>query len=90
MPKKQKELEIPKGKNITPEIAFALVLRQRRAELGLRQEDLEDEDGLDRSYISKLELAKNQIRLGHFIKLARKLKLTPQELMALVVKQLEA
>lgn len=88
MPRKQKELQSKKGEQITPNLAFAIVLRQRRNELGLKQEDLEDDDGIDRSYISKLELGKNQVCLKNFISIAKKLNTTPELLMKDVMKKL--
>ncbi len=83
------ELKLPKGKPLTPELAFAIVLRERRIALGLTQADLEDDEEIDRSYISKLELGKRQIALRGIIHIARKLNMKPEELMAAVVARME-
>jgi transcriptional regulator with XRE-family HTH domain len=56
------------------------VVRERRLELGLTQSDLEDETALDRSYISKLELAKRVPDLLAIFHIAKKLQLEPHEL----------
>lgn len=77
-------MKIPKNKKLSPEQAFAVILRERRIALGLSQADLED-DGVDRSYISKLELGKRQIGLRGIIVIARKLGMTPWELVREVV-----
>jgi transcriptional regulator with XRE-family HTH domain len=75
-----RELELPHGVPRTPSEAFAKVVRERRLELGLTQSDLEDERALDRSYISKLELAKRVPDLLVLFHIARKLQLEPHEL----------
>ncbi len=74
-------LNLPPGVEITPEIAFAQILRSKRVELGLTQADLEDDDSMDRSYISKLELGKVQVCMRGIIHIAKKLNMTPGELM---------
>jgi transcriptional regulator with XRE-family HTH domain len=90
MPRTQKPLEVPKGKELAPEIAFAQILRERRNALGLTQVDLENDTELDRSYISKLELGKRQICLRGFIHIAQKLKMEPEELMAELMKRVRS
>lgn len=57
-----------------------MVVRERRLELGLTQSDVEDEQSFDRSYISKLELAKRTPDLKAIFHIAGKLKLPPHEL----------
>jgi transcriptional regulator with XRE-family HTH domain len=81
MPRPLRELELPYGVPRTPEEAFAKVVRERRLELGLTQSDLEDENAIDRSYISKLELAKRVPDLLVIFHIAKKLHLDPSELM---------
>lgn len=80
MPRPLRELELPYGVPRTPEEAFAKVVRERRLELGLTQSDLEDENAIDRSYISKLELAKRVPDLLVIFLIAKKLQLDPSEL----------
>ena len=82
-------LEIPEDEPLSPELAFALVLRERRAVLGLTQEDLEGEHTFDHSYISRLESGKRQVCLRGFLHLSSKLEMKPQDLMAEVAKKLE-
>lgn len=72
---------------MTPELAFAHVLRERRKALGLTQKDLEEEE-LNRSYISKLELGQRQVCLRNFLHIAEMLEMTPVELMEEVVNRL--
>lgn len=60
------------------------MLRQRRKELGLTQLDLESDEAIDRSYISKLELAKREPNLSAIFVIAGKLKMTPAELITKV------
>lgn len=44
--------------------AFAAELRARRSALGISQEELAHRAGVNRTYIAKLELAKNQPTLS--------------------------
>jgi len=88
MPRRSKPLSLADGTTITPELAFGLVLREHRLRLGLSQYDLEGDD-MDRSYVSKLELGKRQVGLRGFIHLARKLQMTPVQLMAEVIERIE-
>lgn len=84
-----RSLDLPPGGSITPEIAFAQILRTKRIELGLTQADLEDDDSMDRSYISKLELGKVQVCMRGIIHIARKLEMTPGQLMDEVMATME-
>lgn len=70
-------------------MAFAQVLRERRKALGLTQTDLEGEDIMDASYISKLELGKSQVCLDGFLYLAERLEMKPSELMREVEKRID-
>ena len=81
MARPTKRPKIPEGGEITPRLAFAQVLRNRRIELGLSQTDLEGEGIMDASYVSKLELGKSQVCLDGFIYLAGRLEMSPAELM---------
>jgi transcriptional regulator with XRE-family HTH domain len=67
---------------LTPEQAFGMVIRERRKKLGLKQTDLEADDMMDRSYISKLESGTRQISLRGIIHLAKVLHTTPADLLA--------
>jgi transcriptional regulator with XRE-family HTH domain len=80
MPRPLRELQLPYGSPQNEVEAFAIVVRQRRLELGLTQGDLEDEDSCDRSYVSKLELAKRTPDLRAIFHIAEVLKLRPSEL----------
>ncbi|MEO5929173.1 MAG: helix-turn-helix domain-containing protein [Candidatus Kapaibacterium sp.] len=66
---------------VTPEQAFAMVIRKRRLELGLLQLDLAASNELDPSYVSKLELGKRQPSLRTILLLAKLLKTTPGALL---------
>jgi transcriptional regulator with XRE-family HTH domain len=90
MPRPLRDLHLDKRGRLSPVEAFAQVLRERRLELGLTQSDLENDETLDRSYISKLELAKREVGLVAFIHLAGKLRLEPWELMREVVERMGA
>jgi len=59
-------------------------------ELGLSQEDLQGEDNITQSTISKIELGLREIGIGGFFVLARKLKLEPDVLLRRVVARMDA
>ncbi len=82
-------LKIPENEPLSPEIAFALVLRERRAMLGLTQADLEGDGTFDHSYISRLERAERQVCLRGLLHLSAKLRMEPQDLVFEVVKRLQ-
>jgi len=73
--------ELSPQESITPEQAFATVIRKRRLELGMLQLDLAASNELDPSYVSKLELGKRQPSLRTILLLARLLKTTPGALL---------
>lgn len=50
-------------------------IRQRRIELGLTQEELATNSGLNRSYISEVESGKRNISLNNIEKIAHALKI---------------
>ena len=84
MPRPLRELQLPYGVPITPVQAFARVVRERRLALGLKQSDLENEDSIDRSYVSKLELAKREPGLNAIFHIAKALGMEPSELIKVV------
>ncbi|MBU3679840.1 MAG: helix-turn-helix transcriptional regulator [Candidatus Kapabacteria bacterium] len=90
MPRPLRELQLPYGVPSDPVEALALVLRERRLELGLTQSDLEDDGSFDRSYVSKLELAKRTPDLTAIFHIAAKLQLEPNELIRRVEVRLAA
>lgn len=61
--------------------ATAEVLRERRNELDLSQEELSSRSGLHRTYISDIELGKRNISLLNLARLAGALGLTASELL---------
>lgn len=67
-----------------PEIAFGQVLRVLRKGQGLSQEALALESGLERNYISLLELGRNSASLKTIFKLAPALGISVTEFMGLV------
>lgn len=81
------QLKVAPHKKLTLELAFAQILRERRIALGLSQADLEDDDAVNRTYISKLELAQRQVCLRSFVHIARKINMSPVDLMAEVLKR---
>ena len=54
------------------EVAFGKVVRRRRLELGMSQEDFADKAGIHRTYVSSIELGKVQIsiRIAHQLAVA--------------------
>ena len=64
-----------------PEEAFGIVLRELRRKCDLSQESLAHEAGLERNYISLLELGRNSASIKTIFKLAPALGVTATELM---------
>lgn len=64
-----------------PEEAFGVVLRELRAKHGLSQEALAHEAGIERNYISLLELGRNSASIKTIFKLAPVLGVTVTEFM---------
>ena len=56
------------------EVTFGKVVRKRRLELGLSQEDFADKAGIHRTYVSSIELGKVQVSIGVAQKLAEALE----------------
>ena len=67
--------------------AFAAELKARRAALGLNQEALAFETGLNRTFIAKLEIATTNPSLTSLLRLADGLKVDPVELMKSLMKR---
>jgi len=80
---------LPRRGSLSPQVAFAMVLRETRIALGLTQADLEDDNRMDKSYISKLELGKHEITIDGIMHLARKLEMRPGELMDAVQRKMD-
>jgi transcriptional regulator with XRE-family HTH domain len=59
--------------------ALGLVLKERRQELGMTQEDVAGEADLDRPFVTLIEAARKQPTVSVFWKLAMALQLGPGE-----------
>lgn len=60
---------------------FAKNVRLIRSNLGVSQEQLADEAGLHRTYIGSVERAQTNISIDNIEKIARALKIAPDELL---------
>jgi transcriptional regulator with XRE-family HTH domain len=69
---------------LEPEIAFGIVLRKLRKERRLSQEALAFESGMERNYISLLELGRNSASVKMIFKLTRALEIGVAEFMGMV------
>ena len=69
---------------VEPEIAFGQVLRELRKGHDLSQEALALESGLERNYVSLLELGRNSASLKTIFKLAPALGISVAEFMSMV------
>jgi len=69
---------------LEPEIAFGIVLRKLRKERGFSQEALAFEAGIERNYISLLELGRNSVSVKMIFKLAKALGIGVAEFMGMV------
>ena len=67
-----------------PEVAFGIVLRELRKQRGLSQEALAHEAGMERNYISLLELGRNSASVKMIFRLAPALGTSVAQLMTLV------
>jgi transcriptional regulator with XRE-family HTH domain len=78
------------GKNKKPSTnqAFGLVLRELRKKAGITQEGLAFEAGIERNYVSLIELGKNQPTISIVFKLAYALNIKPSKLIALTENQI--
>ena len=71
-------------------VAFGKVLRKLRREAGLSQEELGFAAGLQRNFISLLELGRKQPTITTMLKLAKPLGLRFSKIAQLVEERLEA
>jgi transcriptional regulator with XRE-family HTH domain len=69
--------------------AMAAEIKSRRTALGMTQDDLAKSARLNRTYVAKLETAKNQPSITALLKLSRGLETTPEELMTAVMVRYE-
>lgn len=58
-------------------VAFGEMIRRRRKELGMRQEDVVFATGVGRRYLIELEAGKPTARLGPALMIARQLGIVP-------------
>ncbi|PWE44802.1 XRE family transcriptional regulator [Pseudomonas prosekii] len=70
-------------------VAFGRVLRRRRQEAGLTQEELALEADVQRNYVSLIERGINQPTIAVLFKLANALKCSPSSLILLLEEELE-
>jgi len=75
---------------LEPEIAFGAVLRAKRKEIGLSQEKLALEAGLERTFISMIERGQRQPTITTLLKIAPVLGYSAAELMSEVESLLRA
>jgi len=69
---------------LKPEVALGLALRELRLARGLSQEKLALEAGIERNYISLLELGKNSASIDKLFKLSSALSIRASDLLLLV------
>lgn len=67
-----------------PEVAFGLILRELRKGHGMSQETLALESGIERNYVSLLELGRNSASVKMIFKLAPVLGVSVAEFMGMV------
>lgn len=70
-------------------LAFGVVLRRLRKDAGITQEQLGLKAGLQRKYISMLELGENQPSLEALLSIAAGLRIDAVKLVALVVEEIQ-
>lgn len=68
---------------ISPAEAFGLALRKLRKSSGLSQEELALEAGIQRNFVSLIELGRNQPSITTIFKLADALSIRPSKLVQL-------
>lgn len=73
-----------------PAVAFGRVLRRLRLEAGLTQEELGFDASLRRTYISVLELGRQQPSLKTILKLAKALNTTGKEIVGAIESEIAA
>ena len=67
---------------MTPHVAFGRALRSLRLAVGLSQEQLGLESGVQRNFISLIETGQYQPTIGTIFKLAYALNIKPSKLLA--------
>jgi transcriptional regulator with XRE-family HTH domain len=67
---------------VSAAVAFGRVLREHRAKVGLSQEALALEAGVDRTFVSLLERGKRQPTLETLFRLAKVLDISPATLVS--------
>jgi len=82
MPKKSQE------KNIL-QVHFGKTIRELRHKSDLTQEQLAEKSGVDRSYLADLESGGRNISLKNILKLAKGLKIEPDQLIRFFLNQLD-
>lgn len=65
---------------LSPQSAFGQVLRKHRLAVGLSQEELGLESGVQRNFISLIETGQNQPTITTLFRLAEALKIKPSSL----------
>lgn len=69
-----------KNKNLSPAVALGIVLRNLRKKAEFTQENLAFEAGIERNYVSLIELGRNQPTVTVIFKLAKALNIEPNRL----------
>jgi transcriptional regulator with XRE-family HTH domain len=72
------------GERLEPEVAFGQVLRELRKRQKLSQETLALESGMERNYVSLLELGRNSASVKMIFKIAPVLGVTVADFMEMV------
>jgi len=83
-PGRAREVAIMTFETITTEPLLAMlskVVRERRDELSLSQEELSQRSGLHRTYISDVERGSRNLSVKNLIRLAHALEMTPSALL---------
>jgi len=73
-----------KPETVCIEAAFGSVIKKLRKDLGISQETLAFDSGLDRSYISQLERGKRQASIITVFQISKALNTSPADVVRLV------
>ena len=79
-----KEIDESVTRNPTAAVALGLVVRRRRLELERSQEDLATE-GMEQSFLSKIERGETEVSISSFLILAERLDMEPDVLMSTLI-----
>ncbi|HEX4443262.1 MAG TPA: helix-turn-helix transcriptional regulator [Galbitalea sp.] len=71
----------PTAKQLAQREAFGRRVRSRRSELGISQESLAHDAGLDRSYVGQVERGERNITLDNIYRIADALKVNGRDLL---------